>query len=242
MHGHDADLVAVALLEVALDLALAGPDPMQEALQRGRLGAAVSQCLDQELVDRVVCLVARAVRRSGAARHRGPSTSANSSKTGSEVGPSEQIRQSPLRRGERRGRIAGRSGGQTLPDAQVAAPGGEREELILVKADQRALQQRRQVEVVFRQQQECAERQQILDRELLGEAHAVDAGDGHVARLQRLDHFTRSSAPRRRTRIMMSPARIGRSRASSRSPLLSQPSMVAAIASASLASSDSDTP
>ena len=58
------------------------------------------------------------------------------------------------------------------------------------------------------------------DRELLGQHHAVDAGDGNAARFSALT-ISSKKASRRRTRIITSPGWIGRPRDSSSSPLSS---------------------
>ena len=55
MHGHHPHR-APALLQVALHLRLAGGEPMQEALQRRRVGALVGQGQGQKLIDGVVGL------------------------------------------------------------------------------------------------------------------------------------------------------------------------------------------
>ena len=70
------------------------------------------------------------------------------------------------------------------PQARVAALVGEREQRILVEPDQRALEHRGQRQVVARQQAEFAERDQVHDRELLGQHHAVDPRHRHAARLE----------------------------------------------------------
>ncbi len=106
------------------------------------------------------------------------------------------------------------------------------EQVVIVEPEQRALQHRCERKIVLRQQQEVAERHQVLDGDLLGEADAVGASDGNAARLQRLDHApartARAGAPgsaRRR------PAAVGSRRPASRRSA-SQPSMVAAMRSA----------
>ena len=116
-------------------------------------------------------------------RRRRASTPAKSSKGAHIVGPGQE--RSRARRDRRQARV------RPPPSRAAAARGcrsplpGELEELVLVEPDQRALQQRGEREVVLRQQQEAAERQQVRDRELLGQHHAVDAGDRQAALLQR---------------------------------------------------------
>src|SRR3546814_5520064 len=59
---------------------------------------------------------------------------------------------------------------ETLPQALAAAVVGEGEELRLVEADERSLQHAGKAEIVVRQQQHAAERDQVHHGELLGEA------------------------------------------------------------------------
>ena len=58
---------------------------------------------------------------------------------------------------------------------------GEVEERVLVEADQRALQERGERQVVLGQEHDAAERHQVHDRDVLGERQAVGAGDRHAA-------------------------------------------------------------
>src|SRR3546814_13968353 len=73
---------------------------------------------------------------------------------------------------------------ETLPQALAAAVVGEGEELRLVEADERSLQHAGKAEIVVRQQQPAAERDQVHHGELLGEAHAVDTGDRNAQHFQ----------------------------------------------------------
>ena len=66
---------------------------------------------------------------------------------------------------------------------------GEQKQFVLGKSEQRPLQHGRQVQIVFRQQQEPPERDQILHRELLRQHQPVGAGDRHVLLLQRPDQI-----------------------------------------------------
>src|SRR6185312_14922055 len=59
VHGEDTHLVAPALLEVALDLGLSSGEPMQKALQRGSMHALIGERQRQELVERILGLVAQ---------------------------------------------------------------------------------------------------------------------------------------------------------------------------------------
>ncbi len=53
VHRHHADLVAVALFKVALDLGRAGVEPVQEPLKRRRMRPLESERLRHEFIDRV---------------------------------------------------------------------------------------------------------------------------------------------------------------------------------------------
>ena len=73
-------------------------------------------------------------------------------------------------------------------------PAASAKQVVVVEAEERALQHLGQRQVVLGQRQEIAERDQILDRDLLGEAQAVGAGDRNAARLQRRHHRRRERA------------------------------------------------
>ena len=66
MHRHDADFIPLFFGEVALDLDLAGDEPMQEPLQRRHMLALVGEGEGEEFLDRVVGVVAQAFE------HRAP--------------------------------------------------------------------------------------------------------------------------------------------------------------------------
>ena len=83
-----------------------------------------------------------------------------------------------VRRGVRGQRVA-----QRLP----AIP-RQGEQVVLAKAEQRALQRDREREIVLRQQQGVGEIHQVDDRNVLGEFQPVGAGHGNAGVLQRLDH------------------------------------------------------
>ena len=76
---------------------------------------------------------------------------------------------------------------------------GEVEQLLLTQADERALEHRRQGQVVLWQQQELAQGDQVHDRQLLAQDHAVDTGHRHASVLQRahqlFDEGGRAGAP-----------------------------------------------
>ena len=61
------------------------------------------------------------------------------------------------------------------------------EQVLVVQAEQRALQHGRQREIVLRQQQRVGEHHQVHDRDMLGQHQPVGAGDRHIGVLQRAD-------------------------------------------------------
>src|SRR3546814_2067088 len=103
----------------------------------------------------------------------------------SDLGPRGEIFQQAPRRAA--GGILLRHLAKTLPESLAAAPLRQREKLVLVEPDQRALQHAGKAEIVFRQQQHAAERHEVHHRQLLGEVHAVDASsEEHTSELQSL--------------------------------------------------------
>ena len=64
---------------------------------------------------------------------------------------------------------------------------GEIEQPVVVEAEQRALEDRCQGQVVLRQQQEIRDGEHVHDRQLLGQHHAVGAGDRNGSILERAD-------------------------------------------------------
>jgi len=107
----------------------------------------------------------------------------------------------------------------------------------LGKADQRRPQHRPQGQIVLRQQQELTERHQVHHRELVGQHHAIDAGD-RTSRCLSSRISSSTKLVRRRTRTMMSPGRTVRSRAGRRStPIIA--AMRAAMRRASRADGES---
>jgi hypothetical protein len=81
---------------------------------------------------------------------------------------------------------------QGAPQMALAAM-GQREQRLLVEADQRRFQQAGEVEVVLWQQDETRQSEQILDGELLAEIEPVDTRDVDVLALE-----LRAPAPSRR--------------------------------------------
>ena len=85
----------------------------------------------------------------------------------------------------------------------------QREQVVVVEAEQRAFQHDGKREIVLGHQQDVGERHQVLHRELLHQPHAVGAGDRHACRFSaRIIGVVKGS--RRRTRIRISPALTGR--------------------------------
>ena len=68
------------------------------------------------------------------------------------------------------------------------------EQIVVVKAEQRAFQRHRQRQIVLRQQQRVGEIHQIDDRDMLGQFQPVGAGDRNAGVLQRLDDRVESVA------------------------------------------------
>ncbi len=71
------------------------------------------------------------------------------------------------------------------------APRRELEQFVLGEIDQRRSQQRGEREVVVRQQREAPERDQVGDRDLIHQHHAVGARDGHAVLHELADHLAR---------------------------------------------------
>ncbi len=182
MHGEDAHLVAAALIEVALDLDLAGGEPVQETLQRRDVRAFVGEGEGEELVERIGRLGAEpAERRAPAAARR------------ENIGE-ELVRRDEIGAGEERGELVGgvtqllvliRPAAQLVPQPTIAAAVGEAKQRRLVDAVKRALEQAGERQVIVGEQKKLPERDEILDCKLCRQHHAIDAGDGDAALFQR---------------------------------------------------------
>ena len=120
-------------------------------------------------------------------------------------------------RAPQRGIPAGRRRGGAARSTASLAPPGELEQRFLAEAVKRALQHAGEGEIVLGQQQEIGERHHVLDRELVGQVHAVDPGDLDAALLQGA-HQRADEGVRRRTSTMTSPGVMRRFLASSFSP------------------------
>src|SRR3546814_16097833 len=84
----------------------------------------------------------------------------------SDLGPRGEIFQQAPRRAA--GGILLRHLAKTLPESLAAAPLRQREKLVLVEPDQRALQHAGKAEIVFRQQPPAAERPERWDGRRVG--------------------------------------------------------------------------
>ena len=71
---------------------------------------------------------------------------------------------------------------------RALAPGREGQQIVVVEIEQRAFEHRCKRQIVFGQGQKIAERDQILDGNLVGQRDAVGARDRNAAGLQRGDH------------------------------------------------------
>ena len=168
--------------EIALDLGFAGSEPAQKALHRRYVLALIGERQAEKFLDRVFRLGPEALagapvahlRRRGS-RHiarSGGTKSARREPAGQPVGGPAQFR---IRVG---------AGAQAVPQELVAAPVAQLEQSVFVDIEERALQHRGEGQIVFRQQQKPAHRDQVLDRQLLGQHQPVGAGDRDAALLQ----------------------------------------------------------
>ena len=179
VHGHDAHLVA-AVLHVALHLAVGLAQVGEEAGERRRRVVVVAQRQIEELVDRIGGLRAEAGEQLGAAalavEDRGEELERRH-----EVG----ARAPALQRlgGALEARVVAGMVDERLPQRAFAA-GGERQEIVVVETDERAFQHLGERQVVLRQGEELAERDEVGDGDLVAEPQAVGAGDVDAARLQ----------------------------------------------------------
>ncbi len=64
----------------------------------------------------------------------------------------------------------------------------EREQIVVVETEERALEHDGEREIVLRHEQHVGERHEILHGELIGQPHAVGARDRHAEPLQLADH------------------------------------------------------
>ena len=108
-----------------------------------------------------------------------------------EIDACQELGECPRRSGK--AQLLAGAATELLPE-RAAARIGQREQHLLVETEERALQHRCQSEVVLGQQQEAAERDHVLDRELLGEQQPIDAGHRHIGLFQRPHQLADESA------------------------------------------------
>ena len=232
VHGQDADLVARAGREVALDLGVGGRQPAQKPLQRRHMLALIGERQTEELLDRVFGLGAEAMQQR-AASALGAEDFAIKLIGRDEIGAGEPGRkpiggtaQLRARFGARRRRFHRVSLSRGIGRGRTAAP--RRCRRAGFSAPWRGSNHPRAAAEIGRAPPDPAP------------PTARSAPGGRRRRPGRPRCFSaRSNSPtnslRRRTSTMMSPARSGRSRAASRSPVASHCSIVAAMARASRA-------
>ena len=185
VHGRDTHRV-VLRRGVAFDLDAAGRQPMQKPLKARRVGALIGERLGEEFVEGVVRLGAE----TGA---EAPPPAARREQIGVKfprrrpVGAGEKFAQTLPRIGAKRVRI--RHGDQAPPKRLFFPAVREREQRLVVEAEQRALQRFREAQVVVGKQQETPEGHQVHDRDVFGEDHPVDAGDRHPGFLELARQF-----------------------------------------------------
>ncbi len=183
MHGHDTHLIR-ALLHVAADLAACIAQPGKKALKASGSGLLIGQRQIEELVDRVRCF-----RPEPGNQPRARTVSVQHARVELE-GPQAQgllppARQPRLRR--RKTRRIPRRLFQRFPQAVLAFM-RQRKEVVFRKPDERAFQHGRKRQIVAGQQQRIAQRQQVHDCELVGQAHSVRPGHGYAPAFQRVNH------------------------------------------------------
>ena len=183
VHRHHPHLVADGI-GVATDLGLGRVEPGEEALQRRGVRLLVGERLGKELVEHVLGLGPEPPQELAAAMMPIGEDLAVEGIGVVIVGPRPPVVELAARRGERTVRIADRRLAECPPQGLLAAPVGDRKELVVVEADQRTLQQGGQRQVVLGEKHDPAERHQVHDGDMLGEDQPVGAGDGDPARLQ----------------------------------------------------------
>ena len=156
----------------------------QEALQRRRLLPLIGERELEEFVERI--------RRLDPEPREDAAAPALRAEQPGEERERRRLTRHPRAAGEQVRAAAANSGcshaARSKRVAQACAPvPGEREQEIVVEAEQRALERGREREIVLRQQQRVGERHQVDDGDVLGELEAVGAGDGDPGVLQGTD-------------------------------------------------------
>ena len=191
MHGHDADFVA-GNFHVALHFGIGRAQPRHEALQRGGRLALIAQRQLEKFVERIGGLMPEPFQdaQAAAVAAEQPGVECKRRLDGETALAGFET---PQRVPELR-RCAGVLA-QRLPQRSLALP-GQREQIVVGEAEQRAFQRHRERQIVLRQQQRVGEVHQIDDRDMLGELEPVGAGDRNIGVLERLDHrIERIAAP-----------------------------------------------
>ena len=165
------------------DVGVGGFEPGEEAFERRGVGLLEAERLGEEFVEHVLGLGPE------------PAEELRPSAVGAEDAGVEGVRVEEIdprppgvelrpRLGE--GALPGHGGlAERPPQRLPPAAMGDLVELVLVEADQRALEEGGERQVVLGEEHDAAERHQVHDRDVLGELDAVGAGDRHAARLER---------------------------------------------------------
>ena len=190
--GQHAHLVARPV-GVADQLGAVGAQPVQERLHGRWMAVLEGERLGEKRLDRLG-------RRRTEPGEQALATAALAEQTGvklegrQEVDLRQQLVQALVRLCEGRA-VARRL--QTLVQAGATTIVGELEQRLLGQAEQRAAQHGGEAQVVLGQQQHVAERDQVHDRDVIGQRQAVGAGDRHVQLLELADQqFLQDAAPR----------------------------------------------
>ena len=180
VHGHDPH-DATGSFRLALDLRGGAPHPVQEALQGGRVLARVAECQAEQFVHRLGGFRAEPGEEPGPGAERAEGLGEDRMRGGvidaGEQGLDEPRRTPPIPP------LAGPAP-ERVPQ-RAGAAGGERHQAVVVESAERAREHAGEGEIVLRQQQHLAERQQVLHGRLLGQHHAVEPCHRNAARLER---------------------------------------------------------
>ena len=184
MHRHDPHLVAPDL-HVAFDFGPGVPQPAQETLQRRRFPALIVEREIEKFIERVVSF------RSKPPQKKPPRTAL------SEEPRVKRKRRFALRHPAHlikprrclgKDLLLRRFACQRFSQRRAAAPMSDFKQIVVAETKQRTAQDGRQRQIVLRQQQRLAERNQVHDRNVLGEHKTVGAGDCQFLVLQRTDN------------------------------------------------------
>ena len=174
MRGHNPHLAAAGALQIAFHLKLGGRQPMQKPLQRGDMGLLIGQRLRQKLV-KGVDGVRSQTADNGVPPPLGqyPGEQFMGRCAVGAVQPGQQLRVGSHPAGALMGAAA-----QRAPQTGAAPIMGQFKKIRLIQANQRAFQNRRQGQIILGQKQKLTQLDQIHDRQLIGQNHPIDAGDG----------------------------------------------------------------